>query len=724
MKYWRKILSGVVVLAAAGVVTGIVIIESLDFNEYRGLIAEQVKSATGRDLTISGELNLALSLSPSVVVEGVTFANAPWGSRKEMVKLKRLAAEVELLPLLTGDVRIKRLVLVGLDLWAETDAKGRGNWELGPTGLTARRKAETKSSGPGTLPVVNRVRIENLNLTYHDGRSGKKTTLRIANMDFRSDGLDAPMNISLTGDLNGLAVKLSGRFGSLEALMKGGAPYPVAFDLTVPGVSLKVHGAIAEPRKARGLDLKLSVDAQDLGPLAKAAGLTLPKIQAFKVTAGVSDPRGGYRLDGLKAEIGGSDLEGWASVTLAGVARPAVSAELTSKLIDLDALLPPGPAGKAPTKGKEERMFAADPLPTGGLKAADARVKVNIGRLVTGGIAVNDVELALVLGAGRLDVKPLKATIGGGKINGNLVVDGSGAVPAITVNLEARQIDYGAVLEQLQLTGIASGKVDADLNLKGRGSSVRAIMAGLDGRARIVTRGGKVESGLLNVLSADVLSALPFVDSKGDKDIRCAIVDFDIRKGQASAKALVFETGGLGMIGRGGVNLKDETIDINIDPRAKKISLLKLTMVPVNVGGTLANPTVIPDLGGAAIGVVAGAVSTATDIAKGAVSTATDIAKGGVSALGKLVGLGGNKEPGGASGNVDDTDYCKLALAGRALVRAKAKQSPPASSSASQPPPRSPPKPTLGGSTADKLDRKLDEIGKGLGGALKGLLGK
>lgn len=715
MKHWRKILSGIVILVVAGVVTGIVIIKSLDFNEYRGLIAEQVKSATGRDLTISGELNLSLSLSPSVVVEGVTFANAPWGTRNEMVKLKRLAVEVDLLPLLSGEVRVKRLVLVGLDLWAETDAKGRGNWELGPTGLTARKKAETKSSGPGTLPVVNWVRIEDLSLTYRDGRSGAKTTLRIANLDVRSDGVDAPMNISLTADLNGQAVKLSGRLGSLEALMKGGAPYPVALDLIASGLSLKVKGAIAEPRKARGLDLKLSVDAQDLGPLAKAAGLTLPKIPAFKLTTAVSDPKGGYRLDDLKAEIGGSDLEGWASVTLAGAARPAVSAELTSKLIDLDALLAPAPAGKVPAKGKRDRVFAADPLPTGGLKAADARVKIKIGRLVTGGIAVNDVELALVLGAGRLEVKSLKAVIGGGRVSGNLVLDGSGAVPAITINLDARQIDYGAVLKQLNFTGIASGKVDAAINLKGRGYSVRAIMAGLDGRVRIVTRGGKVESGLLNILSADVMSALPFVDSKGDKDIRCAVVDFDIRKGQASAKALVFETGGLSMIGRGGVNLKDETIDINIEPRAKKVSLLKLAMVPVNVGGTLANPTVIPDLGAAAIGVVTGAVSTATDIAKG-----------GISALGKLVGVGGNKETGGGSGNIDDTDYCQLALAGRPLARAKAKQSAPApaSSFTSQPPPTEPQKPSSGDSTADKIDKKLDEIGKSLGGALKGLFGK
>ena len=177
----------------------------------------------------------------------------------------------------------------------------------------------------------------------------------------------------------------------------------------------------------------------------------------------------------------------------------------------------------------------------------------------------------------------------------------------------------------------------------------------------------------------------------------------------------MFETGGLSMIGHGGVNLKDETIDINIDPRAKKVSLLKLAMVPVNIGGTLAKPTVIPDLGGAAIGVVTGAVTTATDVA-------TDIAKGGVSALGKLVGVDANKEVGGASGNIDDTDYCKLVLAGRAL--AKGKPPPAALSSTSQPPPTQPRKPSSGDSTIDKLDRKLDEIDKGLGDALKGLFGK
>ena len=115
MKRAWKILAVIAVLLVAVVVAGVAVLKSMDFNEYRGLIAEQVKAATGRDLTIAGDLRLDISLTPAVAVEGVTFANAAWGSRPEMVTLRRLEVQVELLPLLTGDVRVTRVVLIGLD---------------------------------------------------------------------------------------------------------------------------------------------------------------------------------------------------------------------------------------------------------------------------------------------------------------------------------------------------------------------------------------------------------------------------------------------------------------------------------------------------------------------------------------------------------------------------------------------------------------------------------
>jgi len=698
MKHWKKILSGIIVLLVAVVVAGVAILQSMDFNEYRGLIAEQVKTATGRDLTINGELSLELSLNPAVAVEGITFANTAWGSRKNMATLKKFAAEVELLPLLSGDIRVKRLVLVGLDLLVETNTKGQKNWELGATGVTAQKKGEkteAKSSGP--LPVVQKVRIEGLAVTYKDGQSGKSTSLHLDTMDLQSDGLGAPMIIALSGNVNGNALEAKGELGPLDILLKGGKPYPVQLKVIAPGVSMDIQGTIAEPLKARGLNLTLSVDGTDLAATAKAAGVTVANIPSLTLSGVLSDPQGGYRLDHMDAKIGGSDLKGRVTVKITG-AKPSLNADLSSSLLDLDALLPKSTSKPAPQKNKK-RAFLSDPLAVDGLKAADANISIKAKRFVTGGMTVQDLALKLTLDGGRLNINPLAAMFSGGNVNASLVVDVSRSPMALKVNLDAKGIDYGALLAQLKLTDIASGNVDAKINISGQGASVAAIMAGLNGRARIVTQGGKIESGLLNVMSLDIPAALSFVNFKGDKQIRCGVVDFDIRKGQARTKALVFETGGLSMIGTGSINLADETLDLKIDPRAKKVSLLKLAMLPVNVGGTLVSPSVLPDVGGAAIGAVTGAVSTAKDIATG-----------GLSAIGSLVGVGGKKD----SAAIDDTDYCKMALDGAAVIRSKAK---PASAPVSSSPPPAEQTP------AASIDKKAGEIGKSIGGTLKGLFG-
>jgi len=720
MRRWTKIVSAVMVLAVAVVAAGIAIIKSLDFNDYRGLIADQVKAATGREMTIAGTLDVKISLTPALTVEGVTFANAPWGTRPQMATLKQLAAEVELLPLLTGDVRVKRLVLSGFDVLLETDGKGRGNWELTAAAATAPAKpaAETATA----LPVIHAVRLQDIAVAFRDGRSGKTTALRLARLDVEEKGLDAPITVALAGDFDGKPFAASGRLGPLAALIKGGVPYPVALRGKALGAAVAIEGVVSEPRAITGLDFRIEASGPELAETATAAAAQaaietlrkLPPIGPFRLSGRLKGDAAKFSLTAIDAAIGKSDLKGRLTIRLAGVPRPRLDADLTAGKLDLDALLPKA-ATAAPAK-KTDRVFSGAPLPLDGLRAADGRVRLKAKRLIAGGVAVEDIDVAVALAGGRIEAKPIAAVVGGGRIAGEVVIDAVRPTPAITVAITGRQVDYGAVLKQLHLADIAHGKLDAAIDLKGQGGSLRAIMAGLDGRARVVTEGGEIDSGLLNVLSADVTAALPFIDSKGDKAIRCGVIDLDVRKGRAAAKTLVFETGGLSMIGSGGINLADETIAIKIDPRAKKLSVLKLTLVPVNVGGTLADPTVLPDVGGAAIGAVTGAVKTAKDIAAG-------VAEGGVKALGGLVGIGGDGKSGGQAASVDDTDYCKLALAGRPLVPATAKSAP-APAPGETPPAQAQPQQPKPSSAADKLDQKLDEIGKGLGGALKGLFGK
>src|SRR5262245_66589301 len=119
------VLAGLVVVVVCG---AIIVVKSIDFNQYRSMIADQVKQATGRDLKIAGDLKVGISLTPTVAVDDVSFANAAWGSRPSMATVKRFEAEMELLPMISGDIRVKRVVLKGADILLETDAKGQGNW--------------------------------------------------------------------------------------------------------------------------------------------------------------------------------------------------------------------------------------------------------------------------------------------------------------------------------------------------------------------------------------------------------------------------------------------------------------------------------------------------------------------------------------------------------------------------------------------------------------------
>ncbi len=150
----RRFVTGVTALLVALGVAGYAIVASLDVQRVADFARGQIKSATGRDLVIDGPVELQVSLTPAVNLEAVRFANAPWGSRADMATLRRLEIEVELLPLLFGEVVVKRLVVVEPDILLETGAEGQGNWVFAEAAATAEPPSAAAADGDITLPDV------------------------------------------------------------------------------------------------------------------------------------------------------------------------------------------------------------------------------------------------------------------------------------------------------------------------------------------------------------------------------------------------------------------------------------------------------------------------------------------------------------------------------------------------------------------------------------------
>ncbi len=692
MKTGIKILSVVFVLVIGLVVAGIAILKSIDFNDYKDLIAEKAKEATGRDLTIAGDLNLEISLNPKIAVDGVSFSNASWGSRDDMVTVNKFAAEVSILPLLTGTIDINRVILEGVDLLAETDSKGMGNWVFGEPS----NDAPEASGSMGSLPVVRLVSIRDVKIIYKDGVSGKIENLEIQNIDLKADGADAPLVIDLNANVNGQVIKVAGQLGTINALAAGGM-FPLKLDVSALAAKISVEGQVGLLGDDPAADVTVSLSGAKLADTIAAATLLVPQlkdtpvppIEAYSITSKAKFSDDLLGLSNLSIALDETVLTGRVAVDL-DKKVPTIDAELASDLINIDKLLPPSETAPAPAaKADDGRLFPNDPLPLDGLKAVNAKLKFDALKIIAKGIEVTNTSVNLSLENGRLNIDPLAAQVFNGQISGTVALDASVSTPTLKALLNVNQLDYGLALKSQGQDDVAEGKVDVDVDITGQGASVRALMASLTGKTRVEAKDGQIKSGALNIVSTDLLNVF---DSKDDKKLICAVVHFDMTDGLAKTRAIVIETGGFSVVGTGDVNLKNETPKLRIDPRAKKASVASAAMVPIDVSGTLANPEWTIDKAAMVGNAAAGAARTAGAIATMGLSLLAEKAVGSVTA------------------SIDKTDYCTPALAGEVVVPGKeqAVETPQKSGS---------------GSAAPAPETKKEGALEGIGSGLKSLFG-
>ena len=300
----KVVLVALAVVFAVLIVAAVVAIKSIDVNRYKGLITEQAKAVTGRELKIAGNLDLRIGLTPAVVVEDMSFANASWGSRPEMVKLRRLEVEVAVLPLIFRQIQVNRLILVQPDILLETDATGIGNWSFGA--LATPPLPTQPTGGKTALPAVavQKVRIEKGTLTYRDWKNRRATTVAIERLDLEGKDFGSPLTIDLAASYNGKPFTLAGAVGAIAELQAPSKPYPVKFAVKIGEATAEVEGTIAKPMETSGLDLALTAKGAELAHVATLVDQRVPPLGPFVLKAKVTGSMQALTVAGIDATIG------------------------------------------------------------------------------------------------------------------------------------------------------------------------------------------------------------------------------------------------------------------------------------------------------------------------------------------------------------------------------------------------------------------------------------
>lgn len=610
----------IVVLLVAGAVIAVL---TVDVNRFKPQIVAAVESATGRKLDIAQDMKL--SLWPlGIGVKQVSFANASWGSRPQMATIGEFTAQVDLMALIGGQVKVDSLVLNDVDLLLEKDRQGRANWDFAgqqPAQQPPQPQPAQPSGGSTVIPAVQNVSLKNVRLAYRDAQTGSQNNVVLSELTVKqaSGGLLA---VKMAADVDGKAITADGTLGSLDDLMSGSRPWPVKMTVTLPGAKASVDGSIAQPMQAKGIALKVNVDAPDLSKVAALAGASAPAVP-LTLQADVKDPGPQrYALSNIAAKIADSDLTGSGEVNLSG-AKPSVRFDLASKNMDVTQLMPKDSAkpasgaaagGGTPaaggSAGGQKRLFSSDPLPLDGLNAVDAAGSYKAERLKAPMLDVQGVALALTLKDGVLNAKPAVGNLANGSVNGDITVNAKSK--ALSARLDGKGVVLSEYLQKAGITDIVrrGGATDLVLDVTSSAASMQQMMAGLNGKMVLKVGEGELKEEYIREFLPGLARAVSALDRATAKTkLHCVVSGLDFKNGVVTPKAILAETGSLTMTGDGTVNLGTERIDLKLVPSSRDTGLAA-ALPPVNVRGSLADPSFTPDAAALAKGVV-GAVAGA-----------------------------------------------------------------------------------------------------------------
>ena len=325
MRWKRFVVIGVLTIVILFAAT-YVYLNTYDYNKLKPLVARMVEEATGRKLSLGGDVNLEIGFAPKLVVTDVALANAAWGSQPQMIEIEKLQARVRLLPLLFKDVNVNYISLAGVKVLLETGPRAQGNWDF---------FAGSNSTGsiglfePSTIEV-NRVSIENLHFTFHRHQAASKTQITVASLALIRQGTEDALTLDLRADYNGQPLTLTGKTGRIHNLLAH-KRFPLQLSGNLANAEVEINGAIDDVLNLQGVDAKAQLTGQNFAALGPVLDIELPTTDQFEIQGHLTGSSKSLTMKNARAEA----RQGGLHFTANGVVQDL----LTLKGMDLQSRL-------------------------------------------------------------------------------------------------------------------------------------------------------------------------------------------------------------------------------------------------------------------------------------------------------------------------------------------------------------------------------------------------
>ena len=521
MKKFSFIVLGLIALLVVAVLVAPAFI---DWNRFKPQIAEVVRSSTGRDLRIDGDLKISLLPSLRVSAGDIRLSNAAGMTAPDMVSIGSVALEAQLWPLLSKRLVVNSLVVKDPSINLEVDKSGHPNWALVPAGGTGGTAAAPEAGGSGPLSGVQLgdVRIEQGRLSYLSAASGQTIEAKGVNLTAEMADLSKPLLIRGQMTLNDEPVSTNVTVDSLSRLSQS---QQATVKLAIDTKHLQVHyDGAAQQQPVPGLDGTFDLDIASVGQLL--AWLHMP-LDAKQPDPGPLNAHAVLTAEGSKlalkdATITGTALKAHASGSLdASGSVTKASLDVESDVLDVDRYLPPQAAQQTRAEpqtrqpGPPANVFAAlsdKPLDLKALRGTDADIKVAIAGIKALGYEVGRIAFTTKAKAGVVDADLTELALYGGNASGSVKLDASGDALGLKTAMKIDHVTVDKLARAATGDAAVSGVVSATLDADARGASPRALAESLSAKVALDLGGVNVKQGAHGVSGLKLNIDLPGPD--------------------------------------------------------------------------------------------------------------------------------------------------------------------------------------------------------------------
>jgi uncharacterized protein involved in outer membrane biogenesis len=394
----------ILVLGAALVVPGFI-----NWNDYKSEITAKAQEATGRRLAIDGDIGFTILPTPALQVSRLRLSNMAGATAPEMVTIANLEVEVALIPLLSGEIQIKRVRVSKPVISIEVSADSTANYDFGGS--------NSDGSGGGTDLSLDSLVIEDAKLSYIDAKSGTNETIEGLSAKLSAGSLQGPFKA--TGRLT--ARNLTTTFTASTGALNTGRSIPLnlALGLANGAGTLSFKGSLSQASADGTLKGKLAVTAPDALTLTQALkpviGSDIPELPALKqklsLNGDLEASAKSAAFNNIVTKIGETTAAGAISVDLANALN--IDLALDVNRVNLDTWLQAAPnkpssADASATAATKEVAPFAIPSDISGTAA------LTVSGITWQGSAIRQVEASASISKGIVNIEKIAAHLPGG----------------------------------------------------------------------------------------------------------------------------------------------------------------------------------------------------------------------------------------------------------------------------------------------------------------------